>query len=113
MLQGKLQSEVFWITEREKGGVFRPEETCPKIGQLVLEVLRTNHPKARPPTARILEAYGGKSPAMVGLGIISLERIMGRGLILGIWASNRDGEPLPRGICRNGGREDTVAGGEY
>ena len=39
VLQGKLQSVLRWITDRGKGGVFKPEETCSKKGQPVLEVL--------------------------------------------------------------------------
>ena len=70
VLQGKIQSTVRSIMEREKGGLFQPGYTRPKTGQPVLEVLRSKHPKARPPTARSLDAYGGKPPAIVTVKII-------------------------------------------
>ena len=69
VLRGKLQSAVHSITEREKGGVFQPEDMCPKTGQPVLEFLRSKHPKACPPTARSLEAYGDKPLTMVPVDI--------------------------------------------
>ena len=62
---GKLRLAVCLITEWEKGGVFQPEDTCPKTGQSASEVLRLYHPKACSLIARSLEAYGGKPPAMV------------------------------------------------
>ena len=40
VFQGKLQSSVRWITDREKGGVFQTGDICPKSGKPVLEVLR-------------------------------------------------------------------------
>ena len=55
--------------EREKVGVIQAEDTCPIIGQPVLDVLRSKHPEVQPPTAQIMEAYGGKPPAMVPLDI--------------------------------------------
>ena len=70
VLRGKLQSEVQWITEREKGGVFQTGETCPKTGELVFGVLFLKHPKSCSPTARILEAYGSKPTAKVSVDII-------------------------------------------
>ena len=51
--------------EREKGGVLLPEEQCKKTGERVLEVLRTKHPDARPPSAACLDAYPGKPPETV------------------------------------------------
>ena len=65
VLRGKLQSAVFWIMEREKEGVPQPEDTCPKTGQTVLDVLHSKHPKACPATTKSLEAYRGKSLEMV------------------------------------------------
>ena len=51
VLCGKLLTAARWIMEREKGGVLLPEEHCTKMGEHVLEVLCTNHPDARPPSA--------------------------------------------------------------
>ena len=53
------------ISEFFEGGVLRPEKTCPKTVQPVLDVLRSKHPEALPPTPQIMEAYRGKPPAMV------------------------------------------------
>ena len=39
VLQGEIFSTVCYITEREKGGVFQPEDICPKKSKPVLEVL--------------------------------------------------------------------------
>ena len=69
MLRGELQSAVRWITERKKGGVPHPEDTCPKIGQTVLDVLRSNKTEAHPTTAQSLEAYSRKPLAMVSVYI--------------------------------------------
>ena len=57
VLRRTLQSEVCCITEREKGGVIQPKDTCPKIGQHILDVLCLNHPESCPPTAQSLKAY--------------------------------------------------------
>ena len=69
VLRGKLKSSVQWITKRDNGGVIQPENTCPKTGQTVLDVLRSNHPKVCQPPAQSLEAYRGKPLAMVPLDI--------------------------------------------
>ena len=58
-----------WITKREKGGFFLPEEQCTKTGERVLEVLHTKHPDARPPSTACLDAYLGKLPEMVPVDI--------------------------------------------
>ena len=52
--------------------MFHPEDRCPKTGQPVSEVLRSKHPEALPPTARSLEAYGGKPLAMVPVDITDM-----------------------------------------
>ena len=57
VLQGKLQTAVEWITERETGGVLQPAERCTKKGERVMEVLRTKHLDARPSTAVSLDLY--------------------------------------------------------
>ena len=46
-----------------------PEEQCTKTGERVLEVLHAKHPDARPPSAACLDAYPGKPPEMVPVGI--------------------------------------------
>ena len=51
VLRGKLRTAVRWITEWEKGGVLLPEDNCTKTVELVMEVLRTKHPDACPPSA--------------------------------------------------------------
>ena len=45
------------------------EDTCPKTGLPVLDVLRSKHSKARPPSVHSLEAYGGKPPTVVPVDI--------------------------------------------
>ena len=57
VLQGKLRTEVRWINEREKGGVIHIEELCTKTGERVMEILRTKHLEARPPTSVSLDSY--------------------------------------------------------
>ena len=51
VLRRKLRTAVRCITEPEMGEVLLPEEQCIKTGERVLEVLRTKHPDARPPSA--------------------------------------------------------------
>ena len=36
VLRVKLRSAVIWATNRQKGGVFHPGDTCPRTGQPVL-----------------------------------------------------------------------------
>ena len=69
VLRGKLRTVVIWITEREKGGVLLPKEHCTKTGERVLEVLRTKHPDACPPSAACLNTYMDKPPEMVPVNI--------------------------------------------
>ena len=57
VLLGKLQTVVWWITERETRGVLQPAERCTKTGNRVMEVLRTKHPEALSPTAAKLDSY--------------------------------------------------------
>ena len=54
VLRGKLRSEVWWITDRDKGGLFQPEETCPKTGLPILDVLRSKQPETFPLSAHSL-----------------------------------------------------------
>ena len=69
VLRGKLRTAVRWITEREKGGVLLPEETCTKTGERVMEVLHTKHQDALPPSAESLDAYPDNPPEMVPINI--------------------------------------------
>ena len=55
--------------EREKGGVLLPEDNCMKTGERVLEVLRTKHLDARPPSAACLDTYPNNPPEMVPVDI--------------------------------------------
>ena len=45
------------------------EDTCPKTGLSVLDVLIPKHPEYCPPSAHSLEAYRGKPPEKVPVGI--------------------------------------------
>ena len=55
-LQWKLQTAVWWITERDTGGILHPVERWTKKGERVMEVLRTNHPEAFPLAAARLDS---------------------------------------------------------
>ena len=65
----RLLLSTFVLSEREKGRVFQPGDTCPNTVQPVLEVLRLKHPTARPPKMSILEAYIDKPPSMLPVEI--------------------------------------------
>ena len=58
-----------WIKEQEKGGVLLPEDKCTKTGERVMEVLRTKHPDARPPSTASLDTYPNNPPEMVPVDI--------------------------------------------
>ena len=60
VLRGKLRTEVRWITETETARVIQPGDKCKKMGDRVMEVLRTKHPEARTPTAASLDSYLGR-----------------------------------------------------
>ena len=63
------QTEVRWITNREKGGVLLPDDKCTKTGELVMEVLCTKNLDARLPSVKILDAYPENPPEMVAVYI--------------------------------------------
>ena len=65
VLWGKLHTEVIWITEQETGGVLQTGERCTKMGDQVIEMLRTKHPKARAPTAASLDSYSDRTTELV------------------------------------------------
>ena len=54
---GKLRMMVWWITNRETGGVLQPRDRCAKMGDRVMEVFRAKHPEARTTTAASLDSY--------------------------------------------------------
>ena len=58
-----------WITERETVRVIQPGERCTKMGDRVMEVLRTKHPEARTPTAASLDCYTGRPPELTPVDI--------------------------------------------
>ena len=69
VLRGKLQTAVWWITERETGGVLRTGDNCTKTRYRVMEVLRTKHPEAWTPTAAILDYYKGQPTELTPVDI--------------------------------------------
>ena len=69
VLRGELRKAVRWITEIKKGGVLQPDDHCTKAGERVMEVLRTKHPDARPPSAASLDIYPKNQPEMVPVDI--------------------------------------------
>ena len=60
VLRGKLRTTVWWITERETGGVLQPGDRCTKMGDQVMEVPRTKHPEDWTPTKASLDLYPGR-----------------------------------------------------
>ena len=79
------QTEVRWITNREKGGVLLPEDKCTKTGELVMEVLCTKNTDARPPSAACLDAYPNNPPEMFPINItddvvVAVEGRLSRGV---------------------------------
>ena len=83
VLQGKLQKAVWWITERDMGGVLKPARSCTNMGERVMKVLCTKHPEACPPTVSSLDSYQDCPPEFVPVGItdntvtVVAERISG------------------------------------
>ena len=69
VLYRKIRTAVRWITKREKGEVLLPEGKCTETGEHVMELLRTKHPDACPPTAASLDAYPNNPPEMVPVDI--------------------------------------------
>ena len=52
-----MWTAVRFITEQETGGVLHPEEMRTKTREMVMEVLRTKHPDARPMSAASMDTY--------------------------------------------------------
>ena len=65
MLLGKMRTSVRWVSEQETVGVIQPKELCTQTRERVMEVLRTKHPDARPPTVSSLDTYPDRSPELV------------------------------------------------
>ena len=88
VLRGILRTAVRWITEWEKGGVLLPEDKCKKMGERVIEVLRTKHPDTRPLSVAILDAYPNNPPEMVPVDITDnvVKAVAGRAPIGRSWA---------------------------
>jgi len=57
MLRGDVRGAVRYLTEREKGGVFMPDEIDEKTGDTVEEVLQSKHPDARNVDPSFLPEY--------------------------------------------------------
>ena len=51
------------------GSVVQPTELCTNTGERVMEVLRTKHPDARPPTATSLDTYPDPPTELVPMDI--------------------------------------------
>ena len=83
VLQGNLRTVVRWIIERETGGVLQPGERFTKTGERVMEVLRTNQPEARTPTAASLDSYPDRPPELVPVDITEDTVTTVAGLLLG------------------------------
>ena len=69
VLRGKFRTAVRWITDRETGGILQSGERCKKMGERVMEVLRTKHPEACTPTASSLDSYSDRPPDLVPVDI--------------------------------------------
>ena len=83
VLRRKLWTAVRWITERETGGVLQPGDRCTKMGDRVMEVLRTKQPEARTPTAASLEFYPGRPPELTPVDITEDMVTAVAGIIMG------------------------------
>jgi hypothetical protein len=57
MLQGDMRLTVRYLTNREKGGILRPNNIDEKTGDLVQAVLRSKHQDARIPKPESLPIY--------------------------------------------------------
>ena len=55
---------MWWITEREKGGVIQPGDAFSKTRKPVLDVLWLKHPEACAPLAISPDAYPGRPPEL-------------------------------------------------
>ncbi len=59
ILSGKLRAAVRMVTDRDPGGLFKPNDKCPKTGRPVIDVLREKHPEARVPSEDNFDMHPG------------------------------------------------------
>ena len=59
ILSGKLRAAVRMVTDRDPGGLFKPDDKCSKTGRPVIEVLREKHPEARVPSEEDFDLHPG------------------------------------------------------
>ncbi len=76
VLSGRLRSAVRTLTNRDGGGVLRPDDLCTKTGRPVLEVLQEKHPELRDPpilegedSSGVFKTYEGGAPAVIPVTI--------------------------------------------
>ena len=72
VLQGKLHTVVRRMKEPETGGVLQPVERCINTGERVMELLRTKHPEAFPPTADSLYSFPNHQLDLVPVDITDI-----------------------------------------
>jgi hypothetical protein len=84
VLDGKIRGAVRFATSRGLGGPKRPDDTCSKTGEVILDVLKSKHRSIRLTEANAdgtvdgFETYGGGAPMTV-LHVSSDENIEGVG----------------------------------
>jgi hypothetical protein len=59
ILSGKLRAAVRMVTDRDPGGLFKPDDKCSKTGRPVIDVLREKHPEARVPSEEDFDVHPG------------------------------------------------------
>jgi len=80
VLSSRLRSAVRALTNREGGGVLRPDDACTKSGSPVLSVLQDKHPELHDPpiadsdTEGAFKHYEGGAPATIPI-IISIDTV--------------------------------------
>ena len=86
-----------------EGGVLLPEEKCTKTGERVMEVLRTKHPDARPPSVASLDAYPNNPPEMVSVVITdNVVAVVAGRLLGGVGPGGTDSVSLQHWLLRFG-----------
>ena len=59
VLSGKIRAAVRMVTDRDPGGLFKPDDKCTKSGCPVIDVLREKHPEAVIPSDGDFDAHPG------------------------------------------------------